>query len=213
MVLLLSWNQLQTSSTGYLRTYPNTVYPAAESEGQALSWCCCVTQQMRRGFSSQLWVWKKEVTGGLGTGGWTLQEIRLLDSKTVPCSLIMIQCVYCMSVCAHQSRGKRCWRGGEAMTFLPNPRMVISASVHRRSTMKCNTKLTSAFRNHFLLKEAFGPWNNTVRWILLLSSQSVSLNAKLWSFFSPLDRGCDSANSQGDVETYASSWGFELCHE
>lgn len=64
-----------------------------------------------------------------------------------------------LHVCVYTSiKRERVLGGGEAMTLLPNPRMVISASVHRISTMKCNTRLPSAFRNQFLLlKEAFGP--------------------------------------------------------
>lgn len=98
------------------------------------------------------------------------------------------------------------------MTFLPHPKMVISASVYRRSTTKHNPQFTSAFRNHFLfLKEALGPWNTRARWSHLLSSQPISWNAKLWSFFFPLDSSCDSADSRGHAETHnTSSWGFEL---
>ena len=81
---------------------------------------CHTTHQ--RGWGWERWVWERGVTGIWRQTHhrvpWALQEIRLLDSQTAP-HLLMIQWVYCMSVCLLVYWwGERCQRGGEAGDFL-----------------------------------------------------------------------------------------------
>ena len=124
LVIMLLRNNPQISPRGCLwgKTLPSGVLPVAVAEEvcQAPSWHHCVTLHIRGDGAEN-----SESGRGKSQAGWrqarhrriSLQEIRLLDSQAAP-HLLMIQWVYCMSVCLLVYWwGESCQRGGEAGDF------------------------------------------------------------------------------------------------